>query len=216
MQIIITILNYIDTAAPLVALFFFIRPFKELIMELRFIFWFLCVQVVTNGCASIFDNFHIINYSIYAVNVFLSFGVLTALFYQLNIPLIRRIVPAASVIFVICAAFSLVNGDGVQSYNSVVSALASFVITGYCLIFFYWRLVRDTRLVGLTGSSFFWVVIGLFTYYTGSFFIFISYKYLIAEEFDSVGVLWRFQNVLLTIFCIYTIYGLTWKNYRKT
>ena len=94
--------------------------------------------------------------------------------------------------------------------------MASFVITAYCLIFFYWRLVKDTKLSGLTESSFFWVIIGLFTYYTGSFFIFISYNYLIAKEFDAIGILWRFHNVLLTIFCIYTIYGLTCKDYQKT
>jgi hypothetical protein len=221
---IIFILNYIDTAAPLLTLFFFIKPFKKLTKELRFIFWFVCVQFVTNLVASSFEviynwsNYSIKwnNYSVYALNIVLSFGIISTLFYRLNIPLIKKLVPAVSILFTICAVFSFVAGAGIYSYNSVVSALASFMITAYCLIFFYWRLVKDTKLSGLTDSSLFWVIIGLFTYYTGSFFIFISYNFLISKVVYSIGILWRFHNVLLTIFCIYTIYALTCKNYQKT
>lgn len=216
MKILIAILNYIDIAAPLLTLFFFIKPLKQLAKELRYIFWFVCIQISTNLLAMILEKFKVVNYSVYVLNVVLSFIVLSALFYQLHIRAIKKLMPLASLLFIICAVFSTATGDGIATYNSMLSAIASFVITAYCLIFFYWRLVRDTRSSGLTENSFFWIIIGLFTYYMGSFFIFISYKYLIAEEFDSVGVLWRFQNVLLTIFCIYTIYGLTCKNYQKT
>ncbi len=216
MKIIIAILNYIDIAAPLLTLFFFIKPYKQLAKELRYVFWFVCIQFTTNLLAMILEKIKVFNYSVYVLNVILSFIVLSALFYQINIKVIKKIMPVTSLVFILCAVFSTATGDGIATYNSMLSAIASFVITAYCLIFFYWRLVRDTMSSGLTGNSLFWIIIGLFTYYMGSFFIFISYKYLIAEEFDSVGVLWRFQNVLLTIFCFYTIYGLTWKNYRKT
>jgi hypothetical protein len=111
---------------------------------------------------------------------------------------------------------SIASGDGIASYNSSLSALGSFIVTAYCLNFFYWRLVRDERPAGLTSSALFWIVIGIFTYYTGSFFIFISYKYLIVQESKVIGILWRFHNLLLTLFCAYTIYGITCKNYQKT
>ena len=224
MKQIISILNYIDTAAPLLTLFFFIKPFKKLTKELRFIFWFVCIQFVTNLISGSFEiiynwsdhSIFLPNYSVYALNIILSFGVLTALFYQLNIPVIKKLAPVFSILFTICAVFSLSKGDGFDSYNSELSAMASFVITAYCLIFFYWRLVKDTQLTGLTNSSFFWIVIGLFTYYMGSFFIFITYNFLIANKLEALATLWRFHNVLLTIFCIYTIYALTCKNYQKT
>ena len=217
MKVFITILNYIDIGAPLVTLFFFIKPFKVLPKELIYVFWFVCIQFFTNLCASILELMIITNYSMYAANIILSFGVLSALFYKVSNPSIRKLIPAASVIFAICAVFSIVNGDGIRSYNSMVSALASFIITAYCLMYFYWKLVTNTKVAGLTESSFFWIVIGLFTYYTGSFFIFMSYKYLIVQgDNNIVSILWRFHNVLLTIFCSYTIYGLTCKDYRKT
>lgn len=216
MKSIVTILNYIDVAAPLVTLFFFIKPFSRLSRELRYIFWFVVVQFVTNAGADLMEALKTQNYTAYAVNIIFSFAILSLLFYDLRIPLIRKIVPPASAIFALVAIVSLVRGDGIATYNSIISALASFIITAYSLIFFYWRLVRDTRHSGLTEHAFFWITIGIFTYYTGSFFIFISYKYLIDRDFDSVGILWRFHNVLLTIFCIYTIYGVTCKNYQKT
>ena len=216
MNTIITILNRIDIAAPFLALLFFIKPYKLLSKELRYIFWFVFVQFITNVLAIVLETFKLANYSVYAVNIILSFGILSALFYRFNIASIKKLVPVATLIFLICTIISLANGDGIETYNSIVSAVASFVITAYCLIFFYWRLVKDTTLSGLTDHAIFWIIIGIFTYYTGSFFIFISYKYLIDREFDSVGILWRFHNVLLTIFCIYTIYGLTCKDYQKT
>jgi hypothetical protein len=211
------ILNYIDIAAPLLTLLCFIRPYKKMAKELHYIFWFVFVQFITNLTATLFEKvFFVPNYSVYVINIVLSFVILSTLFYKIDNRYLKKLVPAASLVFIICSVISLCNGDGIQTYNSIISAMASFIITAYCLVFFYWKLVRDTKLSGLTEIAFFWIIIGLFTYYTGSFFIFISYKYLIVQEAGLIGILWRFHNVLLTIFCIYTIYGLTCKDYQRT
>jgi hypothetical protein len=184
--------------------------------ELHYIFWFVFIQFITNSIATVLEVFKASNYSVYVMNIVLSFVILSALFYKIDNRYLKKLIPAASIIFIIVAVVSLCNGDGIDTYNSMISAMASFLITAYCLIFFYWKLVRDTKLSGLTENAFFWIIIGIFTYYTGSFFIFISYKYLIVQEAGLIGILWRFHNVLLTIFCIYTIYGITCKNYRRT
>lgn len=213
METIITILNYIDVGAPLLALLFFIRPLKKLSRELLYIFVFVCIQFACNLTASVLDALKTTNYPVYAANIVLSFLVLSAMFYSIFNLIIRKLIIIASILFVGCTVFSIGRGDGISSYNSIVSALAGFIITAYCLIFFYWKLVSDKRMTGLTNSTFFWVVIGLFTYYTGSFFIFISYNYLIVNGEGVVGILWRFHNLLLAVFCFYTIYGLTCKKY---
>lgn len=219
MKTVITILNYIDIGAPLLALLVFTRVLAQdrLAKELLYIFYFICIQFITNVTATILEKMHTTNYSVYLLNIILSFLVLSILFYELGIPLIRKIFPFTSLLFLCFATYSIANGDGIETYNSMISASASFIITAYCLIFFYWRLVKDKYYSGgLTDSAFFWSAIGVFTYYTGSFFIFISYKYLIVREAEVIGILWRFHNLLLTIFCIYSIYGLTCKNYQKT
>jgi hypothetical protein len=217
LKIIVTILNYIDIAAPLLTLFFFLGRYKKMAEELQYIFWFVCIQFVTNFAAILMEKIWVIpNYPAYVVNIILSFAVLSVLFYRMNSRSLKKILPPAVVLFTAYAVYSLSNGEGISTYNGILSALASLIITACCLIFFYWKLVKDIKTSGLTNSALFWIIIGLFTYYTGSFFIFISYNYLIPKEFDSVGILWRFHNVLLTIFCIYTIYGLTCKNYQRT
>jgi hypothetical protein len=180
------------------------------------IFWFVCMQFATNLTASILELLIITNYSVYAANVILSFSLLSFIFYRTGIVVLKRMVTLAIVLFLACAIYSIGRGDGIMSYNSVLSALSSFTITGYCLVYFYWRLVKDTQVSGLTENAFFWIMIGVFTYYTGSFFIFISYKYLIVHDAGIIGILWRFHNLLLTIFCGYTIYGITCKNYQRT
>lgn len=217
LKIIITILNYIDIAAPLLAFLFFLNRRSKMAKELHYVFWFVCIQVATNIGAIIMEKVFVVpNYTAYVMNIVLSFAVLSLLFYRMPSRTLKKVVPLAGLLFIASAAYSLSNGDGIKTYNSVISAVASFAITGFCLIFFYWKLVNDTKTPGLTNSALFWIIIGVFTYYTGSFFIFISYNYLISKEFDSIGILWRFHNVLLTIFCIYTIYGLTCKNYQRT
>ncbi len=185
--------------------------------ELHYIFWFVLIQFVTNLSAILVEKIFVLpNYTVYVINIVLSFAILSALFYKMDNSALKKLIPPASLLFIICGVVSLCNGEGLYTYNSVISAMASFLITAYCLIFFYWKLVKDTKLSGLTNSALFWIIIGLFTYYTGSFFIFISYKYLIVQESGLIGILWRFHNVLLTIFCIYTIYGLTCKDYQRT
>jgi hypothetical protein len=215
LKIFITILNYIDIGAPLIALLFFIKPFKRLSRELLYIFSFVCVQFIANTLATVLEQFRVPNYSVYVVNIILSFIILSLLFHRVIDTAIHKFIAVATVLFTVCAIISVSNGDGIDSYNSVLSAVASFLITFYCLVFFYRKLVSDTTRAGLTESSFFWIIIGVFTYYTGSFFIFISYKYLIAQESNVIGILWRFHNLLLAIFCTYTIYGLACKNYQK-
>ena len=215
MKTIITILNYIDVGAPLLTLLFFIKPFKKLSKELLYVFAFVCIQFVCNLTASILDTeFRVPNYPVYAANIVLSFMVLSIMFYSVFHQNIRRLIIVTTVLFAACTVFSIGRGDGIRSYNSIVSALAGFIIIAYSLIFFYSKLVSDKRMTGLTNSTFFWVVIGLFTYYTGSFFIFISYNYLIVSGEGVIGILWRFHNLLLAVFCFYTIYGLTCKKYN--
>jgi len=156
------------------------------------------------------------NYAMYAANIIITFSLLSLMFYSLINKKIDKIIIGSSFFFFVTVVLSLLNGDGIDYYNSIISAVASFIVSAYCLIYFYWKLVNDQRSISLTKSAFFWIAIGLFTYYTGSFFIFMSYKFLIDQEANVIGILWRFHNVLLTIFCIYTIYGLTCQNYQKT
>ena len=216
MNLITNILNCIDVIAPLVTLFFFIKPFKRMPKELYYFFGFIGLQFIANLVAGLLGILEVKNYWVYLANVMFSFLLLSFLFYQLSSKAVKKIIPFASLGFIVFAIYSIANGDGIASYNSALSALGSFFIIGYCLSYFYWRLIKDARLSGLTDSSLFWMIVGLFTYYTGSFFIFISYQYLIVQGEVAVGVLWRFHNLLLTIFCIYTIYGLLWKDFQKT
>jgi hypothetical protein len=199
----------------LIALLFFIKPFKSMSRELLYVFAFICIQFFSNLAATVLEQLHILNYSVYAINVTLSFVVLSYMFYRIIDSKIHRFIAVACVLFIAAAIISVANGDGIHTYNSLLSAVGSLLITFYCLVFFYRKLVSDTSRSGLTDSAFFWIIIGLFTYYTGSFFIFISYKYLIAEKASVIGILWRFHNLLLAIFCFYTIYGLTCRNYQK-
>lgn len=216
MKNLLLVFNNLDTVAPFITLLFFIKPFKRLSKELLYVFGYIAIQLLCNLTASILEFLRLTNYSIYVANIILSFAILSWFFYKaLDDKFVNILISIASLLFCICVVVSISNGDGIATYNSIVSAFASFMVTTYCLIYFYKKLILASVITELTENTVFWIVVGLFTYYTGSFFIFISYKYLLVQDSSVIGILWRFHNVLLAIFCGYTIYGIAWKNYRR-
>lgn len=60
----------------------------------------------------------------------------------------------------------------------------------------------------------FWYVAGIFSYYTCSFLVFITFDYL-ANKGLPVGRLWRFHNVIMLVLCIYFSKGILCLEQRK-
>lgn len=210
----VSILNVADIVAPLAAIIFFIWKWRFLSSELRLVFGFCLIQFACNTLATVLSIFHTNNYIVYISNTFLSFLVLFYLFTKYLVPVKKPVAVLTISLFFFLTAILLYQGDGVSTYNSIGSALASLLIVALCLYFFYSKLINSSPEVSIPATAIFWSVIGIFTYFAGSFFIFITYKYMIANEVNTVGTLWRFHNLLLVICNMYIIYGVLCKSYR--
>lgn len=177
------------------------------------IFWFCMIQFVCNGYAYYLETVHNAqNYWVYKLNTIASVIILLLLFskYLLNFDRKKNAIAVAIVLLIIIPTFF---GEGIASYNSYTATLSSLIIVGLCVYFFYVKLVQSAPEESVPSKAIFWSIVGLFIYYAGSFFIFLSYKYLIETDVKSIETLWKFHNLLLFIACFIISYGILCKDY---
>ncbi|GAB3027726.1 hypothetical protein GCM10027051_35840 [Niabella terrae] len=211
------ILNNFDIIGPLFPIIIFLFKKKDFPPELRLVFIFCLIQLLCNTTAQIIGTgMKLNNYWVYKLNTIASFITLTLLFGKHLLKVSRTKLTMMVIVWLLFSFIPFAFGDGVITYNSYSAALSSIAIVAYCLYFFYIKLIQSSPEESVPSTPVFWCVIGLFTYYAGGFFIFISYKLLIEETTgNSVGRLWQFHNLLLFICCLYICYGIIWKNYQK-
>ncbi|MGN7786280.1 hypothetical protein ACTJIJ_17240 [Niabella sp. 22666] len=222
MKFIAEILNILDSLGPALAVGVLLSGKRALPKELQLIFIFCLVQLLCNTTATIIErlampnSFFFLqnNYWVYKLNSTACFLIVLYLFARhllhFKLPLLYTFL----LLYALISVLLIISGDGISQFNSVSSALESIVIVALCLYFFYSKLINTHEEVSIPETSIFWCVVGIFTYYAGAFFIFISYKYLIGSNDSTVGVLWRFHNILLFICSLYVSYGILCKNYR--
>ncbi len=210
------ILNYADIFGPLIAISAFFYRNQKLSDEIKVIFAFCMVQFICNTLATYIEVvFNGRNYWVYKVNTVLSFGLILLLFARYLLPVSRLWAAVIMLGFIILNVLPVIRGDGITSFNSTSAAMSSLVIVGCCLYYFYAKLLHSSPENSVPSTIIFWCIVGIFTYYAGGFFIFISYKFLIENEVSkAMTILWKFHNLLLLICCIYIAYGVLCKNYQ--
>ncbi|WP_460685691.1 hypothetical protein [Niabella aquatica] len=209
------ILNILDSIGPAIAVSLLMAYKKSLSDEMLLILVFCSVQLYCNTVATIIER--VIdgnNYWVYKINFTACFLVLLYLFAKKLVHLKSAFFYILLLLYSFISFFLVKNGGGVSYFNSISAALENFIIVVLCVYFFYRQLINTSEEVSIPETSIFWCIVGIFTYYAGAFFIFISYKYLIHTDSNTIAVLWRFHNVLLFICSLYISYGVLCKNYR--
>ena len=222
MKAISEILNVLDTIGPAIAVFFLLTSKKTLSKDMVFILIFCLIQLFCNTGATIIEraalqsDVHLLknNYWVYKLNSTACFLVVFYLFSKRLIFFKPVAIYTLLLLYLTASSFLIIGGDGISQFNSLSAALESLIIVSMCLYFFYSKLINTSEEISIPETSIFWCVVGIFTYYAGAFFIFISYKYLIDTDSSTVAVLWRFHNILLFICSLYISYGVLCKNYR--
>jgi len=222
LKIIAEILNILDSLGPALAVGILLSTRRALPKEIQLILIFCLVQLICNIVATIIERLAITNgffllqnnYWVYKLNTTSCFLTVIYLFTRYLLHFKAILLYALLLLYALISVAFIIRGDGISQFNSVSSALESIVIVALCLYFFYSKLIYSHEEVSIPETSIFWCVVGIFTYYAGAFFIFISYKYFIGSNDSTIGVLWRFHNILLFICCLYISYGILCKNYR--
>ena len=223
------ILNRLDTIAPLLALLLILPAYskshKSAKAKLKPILIFILVQAVLNLSASAIEFFydekyknHILlsnNYWIHWLNTIISFVIVVYILSFIIHVISNKAGTLINVLFLLFVIVMAFLGDGTRSFNSYSAGISSLVIISLCLLFFYQILKgSNNKNTESPDTPLFWCISGIFTYYFGAFFIFLTYQYLISSFSSGFSLLWRFHNVLLLICCIYIVCGFLWKSYQ--
>jgi hypothetical protein len=112
--------------------------------------------------------------------------------------------------------FCLVNISVFQGpwvFNSVSNVVASLILIGFCLFYFY-RLLNDLPIVHIEHLPMLWISLAVLIYYGGNFFLFLANNYLTYDESGSHKLMWILHNLLnITKNILFAI--ALWQSYRK-
>lgn len=204
MRIFQTIITFLDIAAPLVALYIFVWHRVRQSVGAVYVAVFLLLQLVLNSAAKymMFNKMH--NAVVYQTNCILSIIILTVYFlhtYKLYFThTFYRILQILFLLATFVLIIILITED-ISLFNSRSYSFLAFVISFLTLIYYYHKLMFPS-IEKIIASKDFWFITGLFAYYTGSFFIFSTYKSFIEQGLLQMQILWSMHNVLVLIMCI--------------
>lgn len=202
-----TIAIHLDIIAPLAALFFALFRKEKRLGEHAYIILFLLIQLSLNTWAKIIMhcNCGLTNIYLYKTNCLLSFITLSLYFLSKWKSYISpanhlraRII--TGILSLIILAFIYFDGQD-NAFNSYSYSLTALFICTWCILYYYAKL-KKPDIAKITTTRSFWFVSGLFVYYAGCFFIFLSFKFLTLNKDPHVSSLWTFHNIMFVPMCI--------------
>lgn len=175
----------------------------------------LCVILILSLGSDLL-SFLFIQYSLntYIIgNIFLiSQFTLLAFVFRENLPH-RSGLDLTIIFFLIFSLINITNIQGPWVFNSITNVVASLILIGFCLFYFY-KLLNDLPIVHIQQLPMLWITFAVLTYYAGNFFLFLVNNYLTAGAAGSQPVMWILHNLLNII--KNTLFAIAlWQSYRK-
>jgi hypothetical protein len=201
-----TIAIHLDIIAPLAALFFVLFRKEKRLGEHIYIVIFLLIQLSLNSWIKIIMHCNCgNNIYLYKANCFLSFITLGLYFLHKWKPYTpprnyRKATIALGVLSLTILALIYYDGFD-EAFNSYSYSLAALSICTGCILYYYAKLKRPDIANIITSRSF-WFVSGLFIYYAGCFFIFLSFKFLTLAKTPNASIVWSIHNIIFVPMCI--------------
>lgn len=205
MNIIVTLLKYLDVIGPLLGLLlsiYFLRKTKKA-GDHYIIIGYLSLQLIANSIAKYMMLVKVNNIHVYQANAFISLLVVSLWFLQI----FKLILPAKQYrliriymsvsILILLLIISIENTGGL---NSISLMFSSFSIILYTAIFYIISL-RNLNEENILKTIRFWIVSVFFFYYVSCFMIFWSFKLLSHMAVKNAFSLWSLHNFLLFVAC---------------
>ncbi|GEO03138.1 hypothetical protein AAE02nite_08020 [Adhaeribacter aerolatus] len=203
--------KYLDVVPPFLLLLFALAS-APVTFRQDYIFWYLAVQTLLNTISKIiYLGYNGSNLVVYNINCVLSFLILSAYFASiLQFKDTKKVVTGVLALFLMVLIFNALQFENIiDQFNSNMYGLAAFIVVVYAFLYYLQNLLNPTK--NIVKSVDFWYVTGLLTYYASSFFIFITFNYLMQSnsKYDSgIRYLWPIHNVLFLVMCGYFFKGM--------
>lgn len=200
-----TIMVWLDTIAPFLAMATGLYSAKTIPWKkhMVWIFGFVAAIFLVNGICNIVSEFFLINnHAIYHLGNLVNIVLLSLYFYHLPpVWQYKRIIASIAILSVAFNITYKLVQQNISVFDSFGFGLSSFVFTIYAMLF-YIGLIQNQKGENLFTIPDFWFVTGIFFYYASCFFIFLLYQHYTRIGITNIGILWKFQNIMLSIMCV--------------
>lgn len=211
------VIDNLDSISPLIVLLY-VLSFRKLRGDNIFVFYYVLMQFLLNLFSSIksFINPTYNNIWIYQLNALLSLIILTIFFQKTN-PYAKNVYAKAMNLLFIILVCSIICYEKQDAFNSISYSSVSIIITFFCL-YYYWYLMKETPTQSLRQNPIFFFVTGLLIYYSTNILTFATYHTLTIDNVatNSIAILWKFHNFMLTVLCIFLLKGFACITSSKT
>ncbi|MGQ0737586.1 MAG: hypothetical protein ACT4OJ_00865 [Bacteroidota bacterium] len=152
-------------------------------------------------------------YNIHSIVRLLLFSWFFILLKQRFLHRVKLIIPA---LFLVLAAINFIFFENFldrTTFSNRLLATEAAILLFYCLQYFIFLNLED-RVTALSKQPGFWVVTGLTFYVAASFFIYLFYIYLTAEDLNFAVDIWDVHNIMYIFLCICIAVNFKLKNVK--
>ena len=184
-----------------------VKSRKDLHLLLLIYSTLLVFCVLASVLSNEFNNIWVYNLICISSFLTISFYFFHILKTRLRRGIVKLLIPLFTIFFIVNTFLLGYN----SLFNSYSFASLSIIISTFCILYYTEKLtlMEEDR---LQDSYTFWVVTSFFTYYLGSFFIFLTYQQL-SSRGRIIGTLWGLHNIIFFISCSISAFGL-WRQFR--
>lgn len=205
-----TLIILLDTISPMISFIVGITLTRHVFgnKKLVWLLMYLLSSFLFNGISNVVSEiFDMNNHLLYHSENLLNFIFLSLFFWQLAaLNRYQQFIKFITILFVVAGITYKLVEVNYFIFDSSGFVWSSVIFTLYSLAF-YNGLIQGQRGENLFDLPDFWMVTGIFFYYASCFFIFILYRHYTNLGVTNIGMLWRYQNIMLTIMCIFIIKG---------
>jgi hypothetical protein len=188
--------TYVSIISVLVPLGSCIIRFKALNRELRALFFYIIISVMTDVISVILSKNYIQNIGVQNVFTILECTCISYI-YLLRFETVKskNIIKIFYISFLAMALFIFFFREGYQKSNSLISTLEACFIITLSTAYFY-KLMKELAIYKLNDYYFFWINSAFLIYFSMSFFMFLFDSYL--ERFDLAIFYFIYSFQLIT------------------
>jgi hypothetical protein len=186
--------------------------FKKLTRSHKFLFWFIVVGTLTELTNRTIKQLFIIenNMPLGHFYIALSF-IFLALFYwyELENFINKKIIIAVIILYELFCLNNVILFQSHLSYPSIPGAISALLLVTFSILLFA-NIMKEGKIKVLTDSSLIWINSAVLLYYSGNFFFYTLYNFILSYSREFLTRTLYFFLILNSIFYILIAIGL-WK-----
>lgn len=113
-------------------------------------------------------------------------------------PLVKKAIIITSIAFTLFCLYTLLIRPKIGNFDSVQTSIEAIVVIVFSLIYLFEE-INKPQVAFIYSSYKFWIVIGMFLYMAGTFFLFIYASTLSAKEVNNYWIINYISNILKNV-----------------